>query len=59
VSGTGRPRALFHPRSIAQIKAVPEPVDLAYVMVPTNAVLPVLPVLREGAGLGIGTSWRS
>ena len=34
------------------LKAVPEPVDLAYVMVPTDAVLPVL---REGAGLGIGT----
>jgi acyl-CoA synthetase (NDP forming) len=29
---------------------LPEPVDLAYVMVPTTAVLPVL---REGAGLGI------
>jgi acyl-CoA synthetase (NDP forming) len=55
VSGTG-PRALFHPRSIALIRAVPEPVDLAYVLVPTDAVLPVL---REGADLGIGTSWRS
>jgi acetate---CoA ligase (ADP-forming) len=33
------------------LKAVPEPVDLAYVMVPTDAVLPVL---REGADLGIG-----
>jgi acetate---CoA ligase (ADP-forming) len=96
VSGAGRLRALFHPRSIALIgasdnsgwslgtfnnlrdhgfpgrvhlvnhraeqvhgekayralKAVPEPVDLAYVMVPTGAVLPVL---REGADLGIGT----
>jgi acetate---CoA ligase (ADP-forming) len=30
---------------------LPEPVDLAYVMVPTQAVLSVL---REGAGLGIG-----
>ena len=35
-------------RSLAE---VPEPVDLAYVMVPTDAVLPVL---REGAARGIG-----
>ncbi|MBF8189552.1 acetate--CoA ligase family protein, partial [Nonomuraea sp. K274] len=32
------------------LSAIPEPVDLAYVMVPTKAVLPVL---REGAKLGI------
>jgi len=34
------------------LSAVPGPVDLVYVMVPTQAVLPVL---REGAKLGIGS----
>ena len=38
-------------KAYRSLTEVPEPVDLAYVMVPTDAVLPVL---REGAGLGIG-----
>ncbi len=37
-------------RAHRSLTAIGRPVDLAYVMVPTSAVLPVL---REGAGLGI------
>jgi acyl-CoA synthetase (NDP forming) len=37
-------------QSYPSLSDLPEPVDLAYVMVPTGAVLPVL---REGAALGI------
>jgi len=37
-------------RAHTSLSAIPEPVDLAYVMVPTTAVLPVL---EEGAKLGI------
>jgi acyl-CoA synthetase (NDP forming) len=37
-------------RAHRSLTAIGEPVDLAYVMVPTHAVLPVL---REGAALGI------
>ncbi|MFI7600474.1 acetate--CoA ligase family protein [Actinoplanes sp. NPDC049681] len=37
-------------RAYPSLSALPGPVDLAFVMVPTTAVLPVL---REGAGLGI------
>ncbi|MCG5215033.1 acetate--CoA ligase family protein [Streptosporangium soli] len=37
-------------QSYASLSDLPEPVDLAYVMVPTGAVLPVL---KEGTALGI------